>query len=151
MANRLLTINIRNYLVNQPRRKRPTRIYRWVRFRIAQQTNVREDNIKISKELNEIIMKRHIKSMKPLKVNISIDKEIATVTPFVIRAIQKPADAKAQAAPKSAAAKTAAQASTATATSAPAKTAHAAQTTASSAPKKESEKKTADAAKEPKG
>lgn len=95
MATRLLTINIRNYLVNQPRRKRPMRISNWIRFRIAQSTNIRTDNIRISKELNTIIMKEHLKSMKKLKVNINIDKDIATITPFVAKPAAKPVDAKA--------------------------------------------------------
>ncbi|MFI5412431.1 MAG: hypothetical protein ACHQX1_00905 [Candidatus Micrarchaeales archaeon] len=83
MANRLLTINIRNYLVNQPRRKRQMRVSNYLKTRIAHSTNLRIENVKISKELNSLIIKRHVKSMKPLKVNINIDKDKALVTPFV--------------------------------------------------------------------
>lgn len=82
MPNRLLTINIRRYLAKQPRRKRPARISRYLRFRIAQSTNVASDNIKISKELNELLLKRYLKSMTPIKLNINIDKGKAMVTPF---------------------------------------------------------------------
>lgn len=82
MPNRLLTINIRKYLSGQPVRKRHARLSRYVRHRIAQQTNIKSDNIKISKELNSIIMKRYLYSMTPLKVNISIEKDKATVTHF---------------------------------------------------------------------
>ena len=82
MASRLLTINIRKYLSRQPRRKRPMRIAHYVRRRIAGATNVSGDSIKISKELNSIMLKENMRSMKPLKVNISIENGIATVTPF---------------------------------------------------------------------
>ncbi len=82
MANRLLTINIRKYLTKQPRRKRPARMSRYVRHRISKSTNIRLDNIKISKELNSIMLKKYLHSMKPLKVSISIEKEKATVTYF---------------------------------------------------------------------
>jgi len=91
------------------------KISRWIRFRIAQQTNIREDNIKLSMALNSIIMKKHLKNMKPLKVNISIEKDIATVTPFEI----KPAAAKVAVDAKG---KPVAPAATTTATAAPAKT-----------------------------
>lgn len=82
VANRLLTINIRNYLVGQPRRKRPMRISRYIKERISQQTNIGMENIRISNELNSIILKQHLHSMKKLKVNINVEKEKATVTPF---------------------------------------------------------------------
>lgn len=82
MPNKLLTINIRRYLANQPRRKRHARISRYVRARIAQQTNIKSENITISKELNTIIQKQYLYSMVPLKVNISIEKDKANVTPF---------------------------------------------------------------------
>ncbi|MGD0728822.1 MAG: hypothetical protein ABR981_01985 [Candidatus Micrarchaeaceae archaeon] len=82
MANRLLTINIRQYLASQPRRKRPARISRFIRERIAQQTNMTSDNIIITQALNSIIQKQYVKKMIPLKVNISIDKGKATVTAF---------------------------------------------------------------------
>ncbi len=86
MASRLLTINIRKYLSRQPRRKRPMRIAHYVRRRIAGATNVGGDSIKISKELNSIMLKENMRSMKPLKVNISIENGIATVTPFEVKA-----------------------------------------------------------------
>lgn len=99
MANRLLTINIRNYLVNQPRRKRPMRISTYLKYRIAKSTNIRSSNIRISSELNTLVMKKYINSMKPLKVNVSIDKEIATITPFGQKAA-KAQEAKPQEAAK---------------------------------------------------
>ncbi len=100
MPNRLLTINLRNYMVKQPRRKRPARMTRYVRLRIAKSTNIKSGNIKISQELNSIMLKRHLHSMMPLKVNISIDKEKAMVTSF---------SEKSQTAPSTTAGKPAAQ------------------------------------------
>ncbi len=91
MASRLLTINIRKYLSRQPRRKRPMRIAHYVRRRIAGATNVGGDSIKISKELNSIMLKENMRSMKPLKVSISIENGIATVTPFEVKAKPAPA------------------------------------------------------------
>jgi ribosomal protein L31E len=94
MPNRLLTINLRDYLANQPRRKRAMRVSRYIRERIAKQTNVGTDNISISKELNSIIIKEHVHSMKKLKVNINIEKGKATVTSFGAKTTAKPADTK---------------------------------------------------------
>ena len=87
MPSRLLTINLRKYLVGQPRRKRPMRVSSYVKYRIAKSINIKTDNIRISKELNSVILKKYVGSMKPLKVNINIEKEIATVTPFEAKAV----------------------------------------------------------------
>jgi len=82
MPTRLLTINIRDYLVNQPRRKRPARMMRYVKYKIAQQTNLREENIKISQDLNSSMIKNNLRNMHKLKVSIEIDKDKATVKQF---------------------------------------------------------------------
>ncbi len=82
MANRLLTINIRNYLVKQPRRKRPARIARYVRYKIARAVKMRLENVKMTGELNQLILKKHLHSMMPLKVSINVEKEKATAMPF---------------------------------------------------------------------
>ncbi len=82
MAGRLLTINIRNYLSTQPRRKRHMRVSRYVKEKISGAVKVEEKNVRISKELNSIIIKEYVRSMKPLKLNINVDKGIATATPF---------------------------------------------------------------------
>lgn len=112
MPTRLLTINIRKYLVNQPRRKRPARMMRYVKFRIAQQTNIREENIKISQDLNSAMIKNTLRSMHKLKVSIEIDKDKATVKQFQEKAPAAPAtDAKGKSADKKA--KTTTTASTA--------------------------------------
>jgi ribosomal protein L31E len=99
MPNKLLTINIRRYLANQPRRKRHARISRFIRARIAQQTNIKSENITISKELNTIIQKQYLYSMVPLKVNISIEKDKANVTPFGVAKKVEPVNADKKAKP----------------------------------------------------
>jgi ribosomal protein L31E len=82
MASRLLTINIRNYLVKQPRRKRPARMPRYVRYKIARAVKMRLEDVRITKELNSLMLKRNLHSMMPLKVSISVEKDRATAMPF---------------------------------------------------------------------
>lgn len=82
MPNRILTINIRNYLVTQPRNKRTKKAVRYLRDRVAHYTKTQIDNVKISKELNEKIFKYYSKNMRPVKMTISIDAGKATATPF---------------------------------------------------------------------
>lgn len=96
MANRLLTINIRDYLIKTPRRKRHMRLSNYIKMRIAKSTNVSADSIKISQDLNSQIMTKYLKSMHKLKLNISIEKDRTLVTAFSDRPAAKPAtDAKA--------------------------------------------------------
>ncbi|MGC8496195.1 MAG: hypothetical protein ACP5RM_01850 [Candidatus Micrarchaeia archaeon] len=80
MATRLITINIRKYLVEQPRTKRIRKAVKFIRQRIARLSKVSEDNVKMSRELNEYIFKRAAKSMTPVKVNVSIENNIANAT-----------------------------------------------------------------------
>lgn len=82
MANRLLTINIRNYLVQKPRRKRQVKIAKYLRNRVSHYTKIDEENVKISRELNDLMTKSHAKSMLPIKLNVSIENGIASVSPF---------------------------------------------------------------------
>jgi ribosomal protein L31E len=82
MPNRIITINIRNYLVTQPRNKRTRKAVRYIRERVAHYTKTQEDNVKISKELNERIFKYYSKNMRPVKMTVSIDAGKATATPF---------------------------------------------------------------------
>ncbi len=86
MANRILTINLRRYLVTQPRNKRQKKATRYVRERIAHYTKVPEENVKLDMSLNSLIVKRHAKSMMPLKLDISIEGGNATAMPFVEKA-----------------------------------------------------------------
>jgi ribosomal protein L31E len=101
MVDRLLTINLRNYLVRQPVRKRHMRISRYVRGRVSHYMKVEEENVRLSGDLNILMIKRHSKSMLPLKVNVKIENGIATVSPF--------AQPKAAAAPAATAKKEAAK------------------------------------------
>ena len=83
MADRLLTINLRNYLVKQSvKRKRTMKISRYVRNRVGHYVKVEEENVRLSGDLNILMIKKHAKSMLPLKVNVKIENGIATVTPF---------------------------------------------------------------------
>ncbi len=82
MANRILTINLRRYLVTQPRNKRQKKATRYVRERIAHYTKVPEENVRLDMSLNSLIVKKHAKSMMPLKLDISIDGGKATAMPF---------------------------------------------------------------------
>jgi ribosomal protein L31E len=82
MASRLITIGIRKYLVEQPRTKRARKAVRYVRERIAHYTKTDEENVKLSTSLNELIIKRHAKSMLPVRASISVDKGVVTASPF---------------------------------------------------------------------
>jgi hypothetical protein len=82
MANRLITINVRDYLVNKPVRKRHLKISKYVRSRVAHYTKIDEKNVKISRELGALMVKSHAKSMLPLKLDVSIENGIARVSPF---------------------------------------------------------------------
>lgn len=82
MANRLITINVRNYLVKKPVGKRHLRISKYVRSRVAHYTKTSEENVKITRELGALMVKSYAKSMLPLKLNVSIEKGIATVSSY---------------------------------------------------------------------
>ncbi len=78
-----MTINIRKFLVDRPRRKRQMRLAGYVRNRIAHYTKVDEANVRIDRGLNEAIVKRYVKSMLPLRVRVSIAEGKATASCFV--------------------------------------------------------------------
>lgn len=82
MPERLLTINIRKYLVNQPRTKRAKKAAAYVRERVAHYTKIPEENVKIGYDLNNLIFKHYAKSMVPLKLRIKIGTDTADVLPF---------------------------------------------------------------------
>lgn len=137
MANRLLTINIRDYLVRTPVRKRHMRISNYIKSRIAKSTNVRTGNIKINNDLNALILTKYLKSMGKLKVNVNIEKDKATVTAFSEKAaVPKPA-ATSKEQPKGA---TAAPTTKATATDVNAAAQQKPAASQSQAPKKEASK-----------
>ncbi len=82
MANRLITISIRKYLVTQPRTKRARKAVRYVRERIAHYTKLSSESVKLSPELSALIVKRHARSMMPVRASVSIEKGIANVSPL---------------------------------------------------------------------
>jgi ribosomal protein L31E len=81
MANKLLTIGIRRYLVTQPRTKRTRKAARYIRERVSHYMKISIDKVRLSKALNDAIT-AHAKRMLPMKLNIEIEKGIATATPF---------------------------------------------------------------------
>ncbi len=82
MANRILTINIRRYLVSHPRRNRHRKTFGYLRERISYYTKVPEENVLISQELNELVTKHNVKHMSPVTVSIAIENGKASVVPF---------------------------------------------------------------------
>lgn len=87
MPTRLITINLRRYLVDQPRSRRKQRASSYIRERIAHYTKLDVGNVKIDQKLNSLIVKHYSKKMAPLKANVSIENGIAKVTAYE----QKPA------------------------------------------------------------
>ena len=65
MVDRLLTINIRKYLSTQPRTKRARKAARYIRERVSHYTKIKEENIRLSQELNALIFKVYWKHMTP--------------------------------------------------------------------------------------
>ncbi|MCL4373827.1 MAG: hypothetical protein M1360_03025 [Candidatus Marsarchaeota archaeon] len=110
MVNKLVTINLRKYLVNQPRTKRIRKAVRYVREQVARHAKVSEENVKFSRELNERIFKYSAKHMTPLRLNISIENSIATASPFKEAQAKPQANAKEAKAAKPAPAKAAKEA-----------------------------------------
>ncbi len=80
----LLTINIRKYLVTQPRNKRAYKAAKYVRDRISHFTKTDIDNVKISQELNSLIVKRFSKKMSPVKMNVKMENGKAFAEPFIL-------------------------------------------------------------------
>lgn len=95
MASRIITINMRKYLSTQPRTRRIKRSMRYLRERIAHYTKTDEANVRISDELNKMMFKHYIKSMKPVKVSVEISEGITKVGLF--KDATKPTSAQAQA------------------------------------------------------
>jgi ribosomal protein L31E len=91
MVDKLLTINLRNYLVKQSRRRRHMKISKYVRNRVSHYMKVDEENVKLTGDLNIVMIKKHALTMLPLKVNVKIENGIATVSPFATKKAQAPA------------------------------------------------------------
>ncbi|MCL5433846.1 MAG: hypothetical protein M1538_02615, partial [Candidatus Marsarchaeota archaeon] len=63
MAERLITLNIRKYLVKQPRTKRARKAIRYIRERIAHYTKIDVENVKIGYDVNNMVFKHYAKYM----------------------------------------------------------------------------------------
>ena len=94
MPERLLTINMRKFLINQPRTKRAKKAAGYVRDRVAHYTKIKPENIKIGYDLNNLIFKEYAKSMRPLKLRVKIGTDTADVLPFKEGAAAEPEKAK---------------------------------------------------------
>ncbi|MGC8586616.1 MAG: hypothetical protein ACP5K5_03695 [Candidatus Micrarchaeia archaeon] len=82
MVNKIVTINIRKYLVKQPRTKRIRKAVSYVRVQAARHAKMSIENVKLSEELNEYIFKHAAREMTPLKLSIAIEANKAIVSPF---------------------------------------------------------------------
>ena len=94
MPAKLLTINIRNYLVKSPRSMRQRRLSHYVRDRVAHYMKLKLENVKIDSELNKALVRQYSKSMLPLKTNVNIDNGIAKVSLYSNKPVQQAAAAK---------------------------------------------------------
>ena len=96
MAERLITLNIRRYLVRQPRPKRARRAMRYIRERVAHYTKIVPENIRIGQDVNNAVFKHYAKYMNPIKLRVLIGTDTADVLMFKEG---ESADAKAAAKP----------------------------------------------------
>jgi ribosomal protein L31E len=79
MAERLITLNIRKYLVKQPRTKRARKAIRYIRERIAHYTKIDVENVKIGYDVNNMVFKHYAKYMTPIKLKVNIGTDTADV------------------------------------------------------------------------
>ncbi len=96
MAETLITINMRRFLLNQARNKRFVRAAGYVRESVAKRMRLSPGNVRLSMELNNMIMKHYSKSMRKLKLSISLENGIATAKPFERSIITRSAAAKSK-------------------------------------------------------
>ena len=96
MAERLITINIRKYLSMQPRTKRMRRAARYIKERASHYMKIDIDNVLISKELNNRIIKYYSRKMVPIKLSAKIDNGKAVLSEF---SASKPAEQKPEGKP----------------------------------------------------
>ena len=101
MADRLITINIRKYLVTQPRTKRARKAVKYIRERVAHYTKLKPENVKLGYDLNNLIFKYYSIRMVPVKVRVKIGTDTADVLPFIDESMKKTA-AASPTAPKTA-------------------------------------------------
>ncbi len=90
MAERILTIGLRQYLCRLPRHKRTKKAVRYLRERIAHYNKVDVENVRIDTALNSLLVKRYAKSMSPVKLVVNMDKGIAYATDFSLQKKEAP-------------------------------------------------------------
>lgn len=82
MATRmLLTINLRRYLVTQPRTKRKAKAIKYIRERVSHFTKTDIENVLLTQDLNDMVLKSYAKHMYPVKLSVKIDAGKATAEP----------------------------------------------------------------------
>ncbi|EET89798.1 MAG: hypothetical protein LVQ97_02615 [Candidatus Micrarchaeales archaeon] len=94
MPEKLLTINIRKYLVTQPRVKRHRKAAAFIREAVAHYTKTDLDKVRLDPSLNTLIFKSHYRSMLPIKVTVTMDNGIAKVKPLSDKAAAQPEKTK---------------------------------------------------------
>ena len=94
MQNRFITINIRKYISTQPRGRRANKTVKLLRAQVSRLVRVKPENVRFSPGFNSLVFKSYSKLLTPIKLNVSIDNERATVTPFVEK-VEKKAEAVA--------------------------------------------------------
>jgi ribosomal protein L31E len=107
MPNKLITINIRKYLSTQPRTKRRNKAIKLLKAQVSRLAKVKPEDVRISQSLNSLVFKRYSKDLNLVKLNVSVEKDRATVTPFEEK-VEKKSDAKTEGA-RGATAKSAAE------------------------------------------
>lgn len=90
MPERILTLNIRKYLVHQPIGKRRNKAIKYIRERVSHYTKVKLENVKISQQLNNLVFTKYSRTMTPLKLNVKIGTDTADVFPFSEQAAKTP-------------------------------------------------------------
>jgi ribosomal protein L31E len=90
MPERIITLNLRKYLVHQPRGKRRNKAVKYIRERVSHYTKVKQENVKISQQLNSLVITKYSRTMNPLKLNVKIGTDTADVFPFSEQVAKKP-------------------------------------------------------------
>ncbi|MFI5412508.1 MAG: hypothetical protein ACHQX1_01305 [Candidatus Micrarchaeales archaeon] len=83
MVDRLMTINIRKYLVTQPRTKRARKAAKYIKERVAHYTKMDIENVKMSTDLNALIFKYYSRHLVPVKVRVKMGTDTADILPFI--------------------------------------------------------------------
>ncbi|MCL4381099.1 hypothetical protein M1141_02365 [Candidatus Marsarchaeota archaeon] len=90
MAHKVFILNIRKYLVTQPRTKRRNKAVKFVRERIAHYTKLPLEAVKIDQTLNSMITKFSARTMNKLKLDVNIENGKAVLTHFIEERRLKP-------------------------------------------------------------